>query len=100
MFDTALNKSTNIDTISDFSVADDNIHLENAVFTEVGSWGNMASSAFWTGTKAHDSSDRIIYDNASGNLYYDLDGTGSSAAVQFGKLAPNLKMTAADFFIL
>ena len=94
VFDTAPNKSTNIDKISDFSVADDTIHVQNSVFKEVGLWGKMASSSFWTGAKAHNSSDRIIYDNVSGNLYYDPDGTGAASAVQFSELAPNLKMTA------
>ena len=37
-------------------------------------------------TKAHDASDRVIYDTASGKLYYDADGQGGAAAVQIAML--------------
>ena len=100
VFDTAPNKSTNIDKIADFSVADDTIHVQNAVFKEVGSGGKWPPAASGPAPRRTNSSDRIIYDNVSGNLYYDPDGTGAASAVQFSKLAPNLKMTAADFIII
>ena len=44
--------------------------------------------------------DRFIYNKDSGTLYFDKDGTGSAAQVEIVKLATNLKMTAADFYIL
>jgi hypothetical protein len=100
VFDTALSKSSNIDVIADFNVSDDVIHIDNAVFTEVGSWGAMKSNAFCIGAKARDSSDRIIYDKATGSLSYDSDGTGKADAVQFAKLDANLKLSAAHFIIL
>ncbi|MET0532408.1 MAG: heparin lyase I family protein [Microvirga sp.] len=100
VFNTALSKTGNVDTITDFNVTADTLHLDNAVFTEVGSWGPMASTAFWIGTEAHDADDRIIYNSATGDLSYDPDGSGSASAVQFAKLATNLKMTAADFYVL
>ena len=34
VFDTTVNATTNNDTITDFSVADDTIRLENAIFTK------------------------------------------------------------------
>uniref|UniRef100_UPI00358DC91A M10 family metallopeptidase C-terminal domain-containing protein n=1 Tax=Microvirga sesbaniae TaxID=681392 RepID=UPI00358DC91A len=91
--------STNVDKITDFSVADDTIHLNDVVFTNVG-WGPLADSAFWIGTAAHDQSDRIIYNSSTGALSYDPDGTGSAAAVKFATLAAGLKMTAADFLVI
>jgi hypothetical protein len=33
-------------------------------------------------------------------LYYDADGSGSGAAVQFATLKKNLKMTYKDLFII
>jgi len=50
--------------------------------------------------KAHDANDRIIYDNDSGLLYYDADGTGAKAGVCFASISKGLKMTASDFYIV
>jgi len=100
VFNVKPSKSANLDRITDFSVIDDTIQLENAVFTKVGAAGKLSSAAFWAGTKAHDSSDRVIYDAASGALFYDSDGTGAAAQIQFALLAKGLKMTAADFLVI
>lgn len=100
VFSTKLNSSTNRDQIADFSVKDDTIYLENAVFTKLGKPGKLPSSAFWTGVKSHDTSDRIIYDKAKGGLYYDADGTGKASQVLFAALSKNLKMTVDDFRII
>jgi Ca2+-binding RTX toxin-like protein len=98
-FDTSLGAS-NIDRITDFSVADDTIRLENAVFTKFGSTGTMSSSAFYVGAAAHDSTDRIVYNSNTGALSYDPDGTGSATAVQFAELSPRLALTYQDFQIV
>jgi Ca2+-binding RTX toxin-like protein len=99
VFDTSLGAS-NIDKIMDFSVADDTIRLDNAVFTKFGSTGTMSSSAFYVGAAAHDSTDRIIYNSDTGALSYDPDGTGSAAAVQFAELSTKLALTNLDFLIV
>ncbi len=99
VFSTALNASNNVDRITDFSVADDTIHLKSSVFKNAG-LGVLASSAFVVGTRALDSSDRVIYDRAQGNIYYDADGTGGSAAVLFAKVNKGLALTHADFMII
>jgi Ca2+-binding RTX toxin-like protein len=99
MFTTKASMS-NVDRILDFSVADDTIQLENAVFTKLKA-GKLAKSAFWKGAKAHDKSDRVIYDSKKGYLYYDADGSGSKAKqVPVATLSKNLKMTHADFFVI
>jgi Ca2+-binding RTX toxin-like protein len=99
-FDTRLS-SSNIDVIDDFSVKLDSILLDKKIFkVSADSKGYIRSSAFWTGSAAHDSSDRIIHDKITGALYYDADGTGSKAAVQFAQLDANLSLTYKDFGIL
>jgi hypothetical protein len=100
VFDTALSAATNVDTIADFVVVDDTIRLENDVFTTVGKSGALSAAAFNIGPAAGDADDRIIYDSAIGNLYYDADGTGAIAAVLFSKTSIGLAMTAADFMIV
>jgi len=100
IFNTAPSGTTNVDRILDYSVAADTIHLENAVFTTLGAPGKLSSSAFWIGAKAHDASDRVLYDNVKGDLYYDADGTGKAASIVFAQLPKGLKMTAAEFMIV
>ncbi len=102
VFNTALSASSNVDQISGFNVADDTIHLENAIFTGLAT-GALAGSAFvanQTGT-AGDASDRIIYEYDTGRLLFDRDGTGTSAApILFAKLSIGLGITSADFLII
>ena len=61
---------------------------------------SLKKSSFWTGSKAHDKDDRIIYNKKAGDLYYDADGSGSRKAIKFADLDKNLKMTANDFFVI
>jgi Ca2+-binding RTX toxin-like protein len=99
LFDTALAASTNVDVINDFNVADDTIRLENAVFSTLTKTGTLAAAAFFAGAAAHDASDRIVYDKATGSLLYDSDGTGAVAAVRFGRVSAGLSLTNADFLV-
>jgi Ca2+-binding RTX toxin-like protein len=103
VFDTKPHKSANKDVIQDFNVRDDTIRLENSSFTKVGKSGAvLSSSMFWANNtgKAHDKSDRIIYDKDSGVLYYDPDGTGSAKAVAFTNIQKKLAMTHKDIYLI
>lgn len=93
-------KAKNIDTVTDFSVADDTINLSSAIFTKAGAIGELNSWRFATGPQAADGLDRIIYNDATGALYYDSDGDGAAAAVQFAQLSTGLALTSADFQIV
>jgi serralysin len=98
-FDTPLNAAFNIDVIADFSLADDTIVLENTIFGAF-SAGALAAERFVIGTAAQDANDNIIYDVATGALFYDSDGTGAAAAIQFAQLSPALALTHLDFLIV
>ncbi len=98
-FDTLPNAASNRDTISDFSVVDDTIELENAIFTALTSTGMLATGSFHIGIAAGDADDRVIYNSGTGALLYDSDGTGTNAAVQFASVASGLVLTSADFFV-
>ena len=98
-FDTALNASTNLDRITDFNVVDDTIQLENAIFTKLASTGALSSGMFVMGTAAADANDYLVYNSSTGALYYDADGSGAGAAVQFATLANLPTMTYADFVV-
>ncbi|MFJ5488029.1 calcium-binding protein [Hansschlegelia beijingensis] len=98
-FTTAI-KASNVDTITDFVAADDTIRLENGVFVGLAT-GALAAGAFYVGAAAHDADDRIIYDQASGSLFFDRDGTGGAyAAVRFAILENQTAITAADFVVV
>jgi Ca2+-binding RTX toxin-like protein len=99
-FNTVPNSTANVDTIADFSVADDTIWLENAVYAALGPAGPLAASAFAIGGAAADASDRIVYNSSTGALSYDDDGTGVHGAVIFAKVAAGLALTAADFTVV
>ena len=99
LFATALDGSTNFDRITDFSALDDTIRLENAIFTALTTTGTLAAAAFTIGTVASTAEHRIIYDQATGYLYYDLDGTGAAAKVRFAFLTTKPAVTNADFWV-
>lgn len=91
------------DMITDFSVRDDTIRLENGVFKALTRTGTLTSSAFGASTGediALDATDRIVYQTDTGNLYYDADGTGVTEAILFAKLTAGLALTAADFYVV
>lgn len=97
LFDSKLGS---IDTITDFSVTSDKIALSRGVFTQFSKTGALDPGAFHIGTGAHDASDHIIYNEKTGALYYDDDGSGAHKAIEFAKIATHLDLTAADFVIV
>ena len=89
-----------VDEITDFNVVDDTIRLDDAAFAGLTA-GALAAAAFVANTSglATSAAHRVIYDTDSGALWFDADGSGAGAAVQFATLTPGLAMTAADFFV-
>jgi Ca2+-binding RTX toxin-like protein len=98
VFDTAL-ASANVDKISDFSVADDTIVLDNSIFAAL-TEGALAASGFIKGTAANSADIHIIYNASTGALFYDDDGNGAHAMQQIATLGRNLALTSADFLII
>ena len=98
-FGGALSK-TSVDIITDYNRKYDTILLSKWTFKDIGranTW--MKPSAFWQGTKAHDSNDRIIYNPKNGTVYYDPDGTGSKEAIPFVKIGAGRNMSSGDFWV-
>lgn len=101
VFDTPLSATGNVDGITDFIAVDDTIWLENAVFTGLTTTGTLSTGALQFGTVATQADDRIVYDKASGNLYYDQDGSGTAyKGVLFAKLTTKPTLTNADFLVI
>jgi len=85
-----------IDTIADFNVTQDTINVSASGFGGGLTAGVIPSSRFVVGSAASNSSQRFIYNNATGALSFDVDGNGSSAAVQFASLSGGLSLTNND----
>lgn len=100
LFDTKLG-STNVDRITEYSVAADTIVLDNVIL-DVLREGKLAAAAFVINTsgRAADASDRIIYERDSGKIWYDENGNAAGGAVHFATIAANLNLTASDFIII
>lgn len=111
-FDTALNKTRNVDTITDFSHADDTIRLENAVFTKLGAPGVLKAGALANWNAMDQADDRILYRHVDTGdkdtkkdtilLYYDATGGSTADAVLFARLTNQATVTlkAGDFLIV
>jgi serralysin len=99
-FSTALGAG-NVDRIDDFSVTDDQIHLDDAIFTAL-SVGGLDASAFKDiALGARDADDRILYNSDTGSLFYDADGSGGAfTPIKFATVSPGLSLSAADFVVV
>ena len=105
VFDTKLNKKSNLDRIADFNVKDDSFWLDNKYMPKLGKGTEkrpvkLNKKFFTIGDKAKDKDDYLVYNSKKGVLYYDVDGSGAKAAIEFATLKKGLKMTYADFFVI
>ncbi|MBW8323045.1 MAG: calcium-binding protein [Rhizobium sp.] len=102
VFHSTPNAVTNVDTITDFSVADDTISLENSVFTTIGAVGTLAAAAFVSNTTglAQDASDRMIYETDTGNLFFDSNGSAAGGSILIAVLDSGLLLTNLDFTVI
>ena len=103
-FTVSLSASTNVERITDYSLTDDLMRLDNDVFTAFVT-ENVAldASAFYSGSgivTAHDADDHIIYNTTTGNLYYDPDGTGGTGSTLFAFVTGAPALNAGDIFIV
>jgi Ca2+-binding RTX toxin-like protein/uncharacterized protein YxjI len=92
--------ANNVDAITDFVSGTDRIALDDAVFTAIGGPGALNPNAFFAGAAAHDADDRIIYNQSTGQLFYDADGTGAGAAILFATLNAGTTLTVSDFTVI
>ena len=95
----------NADRINGFKATDDVIHLERTLFKGIARADGVTLKdgqfhASKSG-KAHDKSDRILYDTTDGKLYWDRDGSRSGHDREhFATLKGHPSIDAADFLIV
>jgi len=83
----------------DFNPADDTFFIDASLVPGL-PLGALDPSRFVLDKAAADADDRIIYDQPSGSLWFDGDGNGNGAAIEFGKISPGLDLTTLDFIIV
>lgn len=106
-FATALNATTNVDRITDFTptsvtTTTDRIQLENTgtgLFTAITATGTLAAAAFISGSSFNTAVQRIRYNGATGNLFYDSDGSGGAASILFATLNTGLAINTTHFVV-
>jgi serralysin len=100
-FNTTLNAATNRDIVLDFAHGIDKLWIENAIFTKVGAAGAPLSAAFLrVGTAALDANDYIVYNQTTGGLFYDSNGSAAGGMIAFAVLANKPVLTASDFAVI
>jgi Ca2+-binding RTX toxin-like protein len=90
------------DTIRDFAADQDKIAISQSVFTAFVSdpLGALSASAFHVGTKATSEDHHLIYNSATGALFYDADGLGGAAQIQIAQLTARPIIDASDFILI
>ena len=105
-FASALNGTTNVDRITDFTptgdgTTTDRIQLENtgtSLFTAITATGTLAATSFISGEAFTTAAQRILYQSTTGNLFYDADGSGTgSAAILFATINTGLDINNTHF---
>ena len=101
------NPTEGIDKINDFEIGSDLLSVSRAgfggdsVFSSDSLVGGVLDvSRFTLGTSATSTSQRFIYNNASGALFFDADGFGGTAQVRIAQLVGNPDLTNASFVVI
>ncbi|WP_052418418.1 calcium-binding protein [Pseudooceanicola atlanticus] len=93
---------TNVDRIIDFNVggggAGDILKMKGAIFGGIGV-GTLGAALFRAGTSAADANDRFIFDQASGRLWFDADGSGAGAQHLIATFDQGATLSNTDFEI-
>ncbi|WP_414471238.1 M10 family metallopeptidase C-terminal domain-containing protein [Microvirga sp. M2] len=99
VFDKAPSTQSNKDRIADWNRTDDTIQLENGVFTALKKTGALASGFFRLGAAAKDGDDHIGYNKATGDLWYDSNGSKAGGQVVFANIGKDKPITHNDFIV-
>lgn len=97
--------SNQVDRVTDFAPGLDELLFENATLTalgEEGAWapGDERFHSAPGATSGHDADDRLVYNNSTGSLYYDPDGSGSAAAQIVAVFQGAPAITASDITVI
>ncbi|WP_292814274.1 calcium-binding protein [Nostoc sp. JL23] len=90
-----------IDSIDDFNATNGLIQVSAAGFGGGLSPGSLQTSQFSIGASATTSTQQFIYDDVTGALFFDRDGSASAfTQLQFGQLSSGLSLTNNNFVVV
>ena len=96
VFDTA--PGGGVDKVRDFDAGKDLFWLDKDIFAAIGN--KLGKAEFAIGKKAGDASDRIIFDEDTGRLFYDANGNAAGGKLLFAKLAKGAGLDHTDFVMI
>lgn len=88
------------DTITDFEVGTDKITIVSTAFGGGLSSGSLSLAQFTIGSSATDSNQRFIFDDAAGDLFFDLDGSGTQGQQLIANVGAGTGFSASDIQLL
>jgi Ca2+-binding RTX toxin-like protein len=100
VFNKTLSSSYNKDRILDWNKTSDTIQLDNAMFKQLTKTGTLSSSFFKLGSKALDANDYVGYNRATGDLWYDSNGSAAGGQVVFANIGKAKSIAYNDFYVI
>jgi large repetitive protein len=88
------------DTITDFNSKDDTIFVARSGFSQKLKLGKIRRNQIQLGNAANDGRDRFIYNQGTGALYFDIDGSGKRAKIQIATITNRTVLSNTDIVIL
>ncbi|MGL4490153.1 MAG: calcium-binding protein [Rhizobiaceae bacterium] len=98
VFSTALNATTNVDSVRDFVHGTDDFNLAQVIFTAIGA--TLDATELRLGTTAADANDYLIYNSANGQLFYDANGNGAGGQTLFATVKAGTVLDITDFVMV
>jgi Ca2+-binding RTX toxin-like protein len=95
VFNRNANTQGNSDIVRDFTPGQDSIELFGAKLKSLA--GGLTSDNLFFGEHAQDGNDFLVYNRASGDLFYDRDGSGNSTAQLLATFENRPALSVADF---
>ncbi|MEH2087704.1 MAG: calcium-binding protein [Nostoc sp.] len=90
-----------IDRLDDFNATNELIRVSLAGFGGGLSPGSLSANQFTIGASATTSTERFIYNDVTGALFFDQDGSASSfTQIQFAQLSAGLALTKNNFVVV
>jgi Ca2+-binding RTX toxin-like protein len=92
----------NVDRLIDFETIlgdDDTLKFKGSILGNAVAAGVLSADDFAEGTAATDATDRFIFDQTSGQLWFDEDGTGAIDQVLLATFEQNASVQADDILV-
>ncbi|MEH2078701.1 MAG: hypothetical protein V7K89_01400 [Nostoc sp.] len=95
------NYNEGVDRLDDFNASNELIQVSASGFGGGLSKGSLSANQFTLGTSATTTNQRFIYDNITGGLYFDQDGSAAGfTQVKFALVTTGLSLTEKNFVVV